>query len=73
MHLLGGVTTFAGSVQGLADGTGKKAKFNCPWGMCFDESTQSLLVCDSGNSKLRRIQLNGIYLQSTFKYNHKSR
>jgi len=69
----GGVTTFAGSVQGLADGTGKKAKFNCPWGMCFDESTQSLLVCDSGNSKLRRIQLNGIYLQSTFKYNHKSR
>ena len=52
----------AGSSEGFADGTGKNAKFSIPHGMCFDERSQSLLVCDYKNSKLRRIQLNGVLI-----------
>jgi hypothetical protein len=46
--------------MGFADANGKAAKFNNPRGIYFDEGTQSLLVCDRLNEKLRRVQLNGI-------------
>jgi DNA-binding beta-propeller fold protein YncE len=55
----GEVTTLAGSTKGFGDGNGKSAKFNQPQGIWFDENSQSLLVCDLTNSKLRRVQLNG--------------
>ncbi len=59
-HLLGQVTTLAGSTSGYADGDKNKAMFNCPFGICFDEDDQSLLVCDQLNDKLRRVFLNGM-------------
>ena len=55
----GDVSTLAGSQQGFADGNGKVVEFSHPAGICFDENSQSLFVCDYGNSKLRRVQLNG--------------
>ena len=58
----GEVITLAGSSQGgFEDGNGKAAKFNTPRGMWFDDKSQSLLVCDTNNSKLRRVQLNGMF------------
>ena len=59
MTTKGEVSTLAGSQQGFADGTGKATKFNGPEGICFEETSQSLLVCDCNNNKLRRVQLNG--------------
>jgi len=56
----GEVTTLAGSVaRGYIDGIGKTAQFYSPYGLYFDDVQQSLLVCDSGNNKLRRVSLNG--------------
>jgi len=56
----GKVSTIAGyHVYGFADGKGEEAQFHFPWGICFDEIDQSLLVCDKGNSKIRRISQNG--------------
>ena len=54
------MTTLAGSSYGFADGIGNASKFNHPWGIWFDEKTQSLLVGDYSNSKIRRVELNGI-------------
>ena len=62
MTTTGGVSTLAGSQRGFADGNGKAAKFNLPTGICFDENSQSLLVCDYGNNMLRWVQLNGTSL-----------
>jgi hypothetical protein len=58
--LLGEVSTLAGSEKGFADGNGHASQFHGPWGICFDEHSQSLLVCDSGNHKIRRVKLNGV-------------
>eukprot|EP00026_Physarum_polycephalum_P007675 Phypoly_transcript_07740.p1 GENE.Phypoly_transcript_07740~~Phypoly_transcript_07740.p1 ORF type:complete len:465 (+),score=73.41 Phypoly_transcript_07740:120-1514(+) len=56
----GEVSTLVGTKeQGFADGSAKEAKFFCPQGICFDELDQSLLVCDSGNNRLRKVLLNG--------------
>ena len=60
MATKGEVSTLAGSQAGFTDGNGKAAEFFNPLGICFDENSQSLLVCDRGNNKLRRVQLNGI-------------
>jgi hypothetical protein len=61
--LVGAVSTIAGSGEyGFSDGTGHAARFNCPIGICYDEYSQSMLVCDYGNNKLRRVQLNGMCL-----------
>jgi len=54
----GEVSTIAGSQQGFKDGSCKEAKFNYPRGIFFHEPSQSLLVCDRQNNKLRRIVLN---------------
>ena len=56
----GEVTTLAGSSQGFADGIGNASKFNFPEGIWFEEKSRSLLVSDYHNSKLRRVELNGI-------------
>jgi len=56
----GEVSTLAGSpIAGYRDGHGTAAQFQHPWGICYDESNQSILVCDYSNSKLRRVSLNG--------------
>ena len=63
--ITGEVSTVAGSPhQGYADGNGKDAKFNEPYGIYYDEHSQSLLVCDYSNNKLRRVKLNGTHLSS---------
>ena len=59
MTTKGEVSTLAGSQQGFADKNSKAAKFSHPNGICFDENSQSLLVCDYINNKLRQVQLNG--------------
>jgi len=55
----GEVTTLAGSKQGFTDGYEKMAKFNGPSGLCYDHGSQSLLVCDHLNNKIRRVKMNG--------------
>lgn len=51
------VTTFAGSSQGDADGTGTNAKFNRPTAITADSSGNYLYVCDTNNNKIKRIQV----------------
>ena len=47
LYIIGKVTTLAGSGKpGHADGEKKNAKFDGPFGLCFHELTQSLIVCD---------------------------
>jgi hypothetical protein len=59
----GEVSTLAGSQnKGHIDGIGKTALFSYPYGILFDETWQSLLVCDSNNSNIRRVELNGMSL-----------
>lgn len=50
----GTVSTFAGSVQGFADGPAGQARFNAPCGVCFAPDG-SLYVADTGNGCVRRI------------------
>ena len=56
------MTTLAGSPGkgGYSDGKGGAAKFSMPRGICYDETSKSLIVCDFNNNKLRKIQLNGM-------------
>jgi hypothetical protein len=51
------VSTVAGTGKGFANGPLKSAKFNSPIGIYFDEIEQSLLVCDYGNARLRKVSL----------------
>ena len=61
-HVIKGeVSTLAGSAEeGDANGNGNRARFNEPAGLWFDEKHQSLLVCDVGNGKLKRVSLKGM-------------
>jgi sugar lactone lactonase YvrE len=51
------VSTFAGMNQGAADGTGTAASFYGPNKLTFDANKQSLLVSDTFNDLLRKIDL----------------
>jgi hypothetical protein len=54
------VTTFAGyGKEGFFDGDLMSTQFNQPSGLFFDSIDQSLLICDFGNNKLRKVSLCG--------------
>jgi sugar lactone lactonase YvrE len=55
----GVVSTFAGSVEGYADGSGSNAKFNTPSGIAIDSSS-NLYVADTGNNRIRKISPAGL-------------
>lgn len=55
----GVVTTFAGSAQGYADGTGTTVKFNYPYGITID-ANDNLYVTDANNFKIRKITSAGV-------------
>jgi hypothetical protein len=62
-YFLGTVSTLAGSgTEGSSDGKGTKASFAHPYGICFNGSDQSLLVCDYDyqSQLLRRVSLVGV-------------
>jgi len=54
----GTVSTFAGSVEGFADGVGAAAAFDTPSGLAFDRAG-NLYVADTGNHAIRRITPQG--------------
>jgi hypothetical protein len=58
----GVVTTFAGSTQGYADGTGTAAQFNAPRGISIGSfsSNYAFYVADTNNNRIRRITATGV-------------
>jgi len=54
----GRVSTFAGSIEGFADGIGAAAAFDTPSGLAFDHAG-NLYVADTGNHAIRRITPQG--------------
>jgi hypothetical protein len=48
------VSTYAGSVNGFADGVGLMAQFNLPYGVACDRQG-NVYVADYLNSKVRKI------------------
>jgi hypothetical protein len=70
VNLLTNVITLIAGTPGSAAGdvdnaTGTSAKFNQPTGICFDASKNNIFVCDSGNNKVRVVNLSGSYAVTT--------
>ena len=59
---LGDVTTFAGTAgnTGIIDGLGSEARFNSPQWIIYDAISNTLLVSDTGNKKIRKITMSGL-------------
>lgn len=66
----GEVSTLAGIPEkyGLIDGDKQNALFYFPSGICFSDHHQALFVSDSGNCRIRKVQLNGIFFLYYYYY-----
>ena len=52
------MSTVAGSTIGCRDGVGSEAQFSYMYGIAIDEG-ENLVVCDSGNHRIRKVTLQG--------------
>lgn len=53
--------------KGFADGDNQSSLFNGPFGLLFNKYDQTLVVCDYGNDKVRKVSLkDGIKNHSFF-------
>jgi sugar lactone lactonase YvrE len=61
INVKGEVTTLAPGLCSYIFKYGKRINplFNLPYGICFDSSDRSLLVCDRGNNALKKVTLDG--------------
>ncbi|MCF6347187.1 MAG: hypothetical protein L3J20_02650 [Flavobacteriaceae bacterium] len=53
------ISTLAGGERGYADGQGADAKFDYPYGLAVDSSS-NIIVVDAGNNKIRKISPMGL-------------
>ncbi len=56
----GNMRSIGSGKQGFKDGIAEVAQFSSPSGITQSELDGSLLVCDSGNHKIRKITFEGI-------------
>jgi len=51
-------------ISGFRDGIGTDARFHRPWGLCFCNQESEIIVVDSNNSSLRRIDRSSGYVST---------